>query len=273
MDESIEEIICLKYVRFYYFKFILYNLFTLGLLYIFCKIYPKLHLKVYCVPCEVHDTQLFLIEDHERRFFIVDAQRENFFKKYKFLKNDITIQAMKNELKNSHYIGEEGLNESEEHIIFYFKNCKYIYLDSIKGFSAVQLDLRKFTNMQIYEKFSDGIKNLKEYNYLLNKFGENIMKMKDKTFFKIIGKKLFTPLIIYRIFIVVIWIKINYYSFLTVVGLISTLLLLVTSYQKYLNYKRVFNENDSYEIPKMEEVVLIDQLYQIYDFCCFEKSF
>jgi magnesium-transporting ATPase (P-type) len=119
----------------------------------------------------------------------------------------------------------------------------------------VQFDLTKFTNLEIYENFSEGVKTIMEYNYLLNKYGENIMKMEDKTFSKIILKKFLTPLIIYRIFIVFIWIKIGYYSFLIVVAVLSISLLLITSYQKYLNFKRIFNDNYLYEIPKMEEVI------------------
>ncbi len=259
VDESIEAIVCFKYVKFYYIKLILYNLLTLGLLSIFCRIFRKLQIKVFCIPSDVYDTELFLVEDHEKRFFIVDALRENFNKKYKFLKSE-NYKNKEIISKDSHFIGEEGLNKSceaadSENIILYFKNNKYIYLESICGFAAVQLDLGKFTNAEIYKNFSEGVKSLAEYNYLLNKFGENMMRMKEKTLFQIVGKKFFTPLIIYRIYIVFIWIVNKYYSFLIVVAVLSIILLLISSYQKYLNYKRVFNKNDSFEIRKMEEVI------------------
>ena len=256
MDESIEEIFCFRYVRFYYLKLILYNLFTFGLLYIFCRIYRKLYLKVFFNPCDVRETEIFLVKDCEGTFLILNAKRENFFNKYKFLKSEISLNLNKNELKkNSAYTGEEALNDTDEQIILYYKNSKYMYLESIKGFASVQFDLTKFTNLEIYQNFSEGVKTIMEYNYLLNKYGENIMKMEDKTFSKIILKKFFTPLIIYRIFIVFIWIKIEYYSFLIVVLAISIALLLITSYQKYSNFKRIFNDNYLYEIPKMEEVI------------------
>jgi len=202
---------------------------------ILCKFYRKLYLKIYCNECQAEETDLILIEDSTKNIYLIQAFKENFYSKYKFLKSEISMKAMKKELKDSNYLGEEIFNEKDEQIIFYFKNNKYIYLKSINNFSSVQFDLRRLTNAEIHNNFSNGVKNLCEYNYLLNKFGENLIKMKDKTFSKILYNKFFTPLIIYRIFIVIIWV--------------------ISSYQKYLNYKRIFNNNDLYEIPKMEDVI------------------
>ena len=58
--------------------------------------------------------ELFLIVDYEKHFFLIKAQKENFYKKYKFLKTEISYSVSKNEMENSNYIGEEIYNKKDE---------------------------------------------------------------------------------------------------------------------------------------------------------------
>jgi len=230
----------------------------LGLIFLICKFNKKFYLKIYCEECIVNQVQLFLVRDFSKIIFLIDAQKENFLKRYKFMKNEIPLTQLNMNLNKSKYLGEEVFNEKkEEQIILYFKNNKYIYLNSINNFTAVQFDLRKFTYNEINDFFSNGIKNIFEYNYLLNKFGENVIKIKNNSLNRIIFKKFFSPLIIYTIFIMFIWIRAEYFSFSIVVASLSFILLMMSSHQKYLNYKRIFDKINFYEVPKIERVIFL----------------
>lgn len=254
IDDTIDEIYCYKYARLYFLKGIIYNIFTLGIISLICKFSAKVFIKIYCIECDVSRAELFLVVDFENNIFLVKTIRENFHKKYKFLKNDISYNQSIIEVKNSHYIGEEMYNSSDECIILKFKNNNYIYLESIKRFAPVQLDLQRFTNSAIHDLFSVGITKLTQYNYLLNKFGENNLKVKARKFLNILFKKFFSPLILYRIFMILIWIVQGYYSFLAVIAVLSFIILILSSYQKYINYKRIFTDNKLADIPRIDEV-------------------
>lgn len=153
-------------------------------------------------------------------------------------------------------MGEEKHNKSKdfENIIFYFKNNKYIYLENSNQFRTVEMNLN-LKNSEIHRFYSKGISNIEEYNYLLNKFGENIMKMKSKSYLNIILKKIFTPINLYTIFVIILWTNQGYLNFAFVVFIFSFLMLLITSYQKYSNYKKICNYSEISESLKIEKVI------------------
>lgn len=160
----------------------------------------------------------------------------------------------KKQLEHSFYIGDDFKNQSAETIVFFFKNSKYIYLEAQSAFSAVAFHLGKFTNMEIHEKFSDGVNEILDYNYLLNKFGENIMKLKNKTFLSIILKRIIKPLSLYQLFTIFFWMLIQEYFFYIVILFFYTILLLITSYQRYINYRKIFNESHMDEPTRLLSV-------------------
>jgi len=266
VDESIDIILCYKYVEFYLLKKIIYNILSFGLIGLLCILSDKIFLYMFCKPCIINEVQLFKLLDVENRAFIIIAQRQNFYKKYHFLKTkalnediqklnidrkfsrkDSIINKndnLKSNLENSNYIGDDYLNNDEECIVFYFKNNKYIYSEMKNSFVPVLFNLSEYSNNDIHNNFSNGINNLLEYNYLLNKFEENLMKLKDKTFFKIILKRILRPASLYQVSTILFWMFIHIYYLYPVIIIFYTLLLFVTSYQKYMNYKKIFNEDD-----------------------------
>ncbi len=179
---------------------------------------------------------------------------EDFNERYKFLKKNCSNFDDENNkiTRESFYVGHEKYNR-HKNIIFYFKNNKYIYMEYINKFRTVEINLN-LKNSEIHNLYSNGISDIRVYNYLLNKFGENIMKMKSKSYLNIIIKKLFSKINLYNIFVLIIWFYEEYYSFGIVVFAFSFFSLLITSYQKYSNYKRICNYNELIDILKIEKV-------------------
>jgi magnesium-transporting ATPase (P-type) len=214
----------------------------------------------------------------------MQAKKENFYSKYEFLKEEVFADSLENpnndfnnqqknnynfkknptsnftnyelkkSLENSNYVGEDYLNEDETIIILYFKNNKYFYSDIKNIFVPLLFNLNEFSNKEIHEKYSNGINDIKQYNYLLNKFGENIMRMKNKTFLKIMLKRILKPLSLYLLWTIFFWMLIKVYYFYPVILFFFIVIILITSYQKYLNYKKVFNDNEMQEPYKILSV-------------------
>jgi hypothetical protein len=186
---------------------------------------------------------------------------EDFNDQYKFLEKkkknciDLDDDDTNNKItKESCYMGEEKYNKNKN-IIFYFKNNKYIYLENIEKFRSVEMNLN-IKNSEIHDFYCNGISEIKEYNYLLNKFGENILKMKSKSYLNIIIKKLFNPIYLYNIFALIVWIFEEYYYFAFVVFTFSFFSLLITSYQKYTNYRNICNYSELLDVFKIEKVFI-----------------
>lgn len=150
-------------------------------------------------------------------------------------------QKLKSNLANSNFIGKEYYNKNADTIVMYFKNNKYIYIEQDQKFVIAQFELMDYTNQDIHNLFKFGVKNFDELNYLLNKFGENQLKMKNKRFIFVFLKKLKKPRSIYIFFVVICWICTDY-QFYWCILISHILLILMTSNQKYKNHQKLFND-------------------------------
>jgi len=266
---------------------ILYNIFSLGFIGIFCYFSESFFLKVFCTHSKIEEVEFFKIIDIENKTYLIKAKRQNFYKKYFLLKEDIYFEALKsnsinnkykkkkdlnlenikNCLENSIYVGEDFLNSNDESIILYFKNNKYVYSEEQNSFLPVQLNLKDFTNNEIHENFSGGINDLREYNYLLNKFEENIMKLKDISVLEIILKRLLKPFNFYQLFIILFWGFVDIYYFFIIVIFFHFSLIMITSIQRYNSYKKIFNENylqEPYKILSVKNYLVLTNLINIF---------
>jgi len=261
-------------------KLIFYCIISIGIIGLLCFVSDKIYIKLFCQLCKINEAQLFLIIDNENRKYLVQAKRENFYEKYKFLKEEVFYDAQQNKdinnnnnykrnsapeifnkyelkksLQNSFYIGEDYLNDNEECIIIDFKYNKYFFSEVENSFVPLLFNLNEYSNNEIHEKYSNGINDLKAYNYLWNKFGENIMRMKNKTFFGIVLKRIYKPMSIYQLLVIVFWMFIEGYKLYPVILFFYVIILYFTSYQKYMNYKKIFNENEMQEPFKIHSVI------------------
>ena len=123
----------------------------------------------------------------------------------------------------------------DETLILNFRHNKYIYMENSNSFTPILFDLSKFRNNEIHKKFglkqirihnsnseydqfeyttsNLGIKNIEEYNYLLNKFGMNQIEMKYKSLCLIFIEQLIHPFYAYQIYAIVVWIYDKYFYF------------------------------------------------------------
>ena len=120
-----------------------------------------------------------------------------------------------------------------------FRNNIYYYIENENYFAPMQFELNKFTNNELHKNFNKGITSAREYNYLLNKFGLNKIKMENKTFFNIFIGHLFQPLYIYQIFSIAIWFYQQYYVFAGIIVCMTLVILLTISFQTYNNYRKI----------------------------------
>ena len=151
-----------------------------------------------------------------------------------------------NTLKLSNYISKDNLNLDEENIVLLiltqileYRNNTYCYFENKNYFSSFNFDLTKFTNKEIHKIFSKGFSNASEYNYSLNKFGLNKIKMDHKSFLNIFIDHLFQPLNIYQIVSICLWIYTGFYIFVIIIIIMMSTILFVISFQTYNNYKKI----------------------------------
>jgi magnesium-transporting ATPase (P-type) len=228
------------------------------------------------MPCPPQEAEFFLVIDEDDKKYVVPAVYENFYTKNPTLENILQRNISKRDFQQSFYIGLEYSNRREETLILYFRHNKYLFIENTSTFIPVTFELNKFRNNEIHRKFgfkrkegiggdgieygkssnfenglflsnqvSIGLKNIYEYNYLINKFGRNVIEMEYKSFTRIFLEQLIHPFFIYQIYAVVIWELDNYTYFSYVIVSCTLIIVLVNSHHIYTNYKRILNFNHS----------------------------
>ncbi len=264
VDDSIKEISAWRRDSSKLFRLIILYFLSFGIFFIIVRIWKKLYISLACKPCSAKDAEYFVITDDEKSTDIVYAVYENFFFINSNLKDMSSSRANKMELSQSPYVGAEIKNPSEQTLVIYFRYNKYLYLESENCFTPLIFDLTKYSNYEVHKvfgikgKFKNnktlskeeslsgiGIKNIKDYNYLLNKYGENLIAMRHKSFIIIFLEQLFSPFYIYQIYAIFVWTFICYTSFAYIVLLCTIIILLVNSRLNHLNYKKILNFNHS----------------------------
>jgi magnesium-transporting ATPase (P-type) len=228
------------------------------------------------MPCPPQEAEFFVVIDEDDKKYVVPAVYENFYTKNPTLENILQRNISKRDFQQSFYIGLEYSNRREETLILYFRHNKYLFIENTSTFIPVTFELNKFRNNEIHRKFgfkrkegiggdgieygkssnfenglflsnqvSIGLKNIHEYNYLINKFGRNVIEMEYKSFTRIFLEQLIHPFFIYQIYAVVIWELDNYTYFSYVIVSCTLIIILVNSHHTYTNYKRILNFNHS----------------------------
>jgi hypothetical protein len=165
--------------------------------------------------------------------------KENFNKKNVILKAELGKVAIQNFL-----FGKEVNNKTDEAIILYFRHNRYIFIESDNCLSPVNFDLCSFKNKEIHENYGRGLRNIAEYNYLLNKHGFNEIAMKSKSFCRIFLEQLLYPLYLYQIYVQIIWNKESYYSFAIITFICSLIILLINTHHTHKNYNKIMSFNN-----------------------------
>ena len=149
------------------------NILTFGILHIISLFKPKLYIKIYCKESLPTNSDFFLIEDCYQNFTLCKT---------------IYCKSSKRKLSYS------SNSQSEERIInvsifFIYNSMKYKYDKDINSIIPVYFDLSKYKNSFIHNFFNEGINNIEKYKSQVEKFGQNIMDLKNKLLYENFIKK------------------------------------------------------------------------------------
>ena len=149
------------------------NILTFGILHIISLFKPKLYIKIYCKESLPTNSDFFLIEDAFQNFTLCK-----------------TIYCKSSKRKLSY----TSNSQSEERIInvsifFIYNSMKYKYDKELNSIIPVYFNLSKYKNSFILNFFNEGINSIEKYKSQLEKFGQNIMDLKNKLLYENFFKK------------------------------------------------------------------------------------
>jgi len=137
-----------------------------------------------------------------------------------------------------------------------YKFNKYVYIEKFNHFEAIRFNLTNLTNNEIFANFYEGLNNILDYNYLINKFGFNLIDMEANSFWRIFIDKFFvSPSYYYMIFITIVWEIETYLFFGELLFVIGLIFCIISSYQKYTNMQKVFNYSEFFEVSEKRSFV------------------
>ena len=234
---------------------ILYIL-SFGIVYVICYYFPKIKIKLFYIKKQATESQYVEIRDFSNKTYILVLEYINFNKKNS--KIYCVDNASKSELnidydKCSIYLNNQEIFKPNI-ICFSFKYNKYMYSDTLKTFLPIKFELSNYLNQELHTKFGEGIKNVSDYNFLLNKFGYNDTILKEKSFVTIFIEQLLKKIYLYQIVSVFIWFYQSYYSMSIIVIILSLFIILVNTYYNFRNYKKLLTVDDNKNITIIRKI-------------------
>jgi len=256
VDSDIKSIYCLKRKSSLteIILVLLLNIITIGLINFLFFINRTFFIKIYYEFCNADDPEclyVFLINHLDKSHFLL-LEVKNYYEKHEVLNEamlgeyvfdhsiDKDFEEEKKEKSILNYRRRTSNREAEKEMINYFIYCFtykgniYEYNQETKKFQAAFFYLGELRNIEIYEKYGEGIKTLKDYNYSLNKYGINKIKKEYSTFMYYFFNQFFDPFYLYQIFSFVIWTMQGYmpYNIIVLICVFSVIL-----FNSYFSYK------------------------------------
>ena len=109
------------------------------------------------------------------------------------------------------------------------------------------------TNKNIYDIFNNNYMKQKEIQFQLDIYGPNKLILKNINYLRILLEKITNFVTIYLLFIIIFY-WYEQYKFFIVILVLSILLLVITTYQKYLNQKKVVD----FSLNKQEKITVYE---------------
>ena len=282
IDQSIYFVIPYKY------KCSIYMFIFLGIPYLITKCSNRKLIEWRSEPCKVSEADFYLIIDGYGNYHISKFTRKSFNPNFNA---ENRIKGYDNKYISTLFSSISIYNNIEYHEIFYVYNKYYCYkkskekddikknlneifeeekdnnLNSISNktfkqsnrlnkdyyFESQIFDMSFTSNDNIYNIFNNNFMKQKEIQFQQDVYGPNKLILKNINFFKILFEKLLSFVTIYILFIIVFYWFENYYFFICILVL-SVILLMITTYQKYLNQKKVVD----FSINKQEKISIYE---------------
>ena len=281
IDQSISFVIPYKY------KCSIYMFIFLGIPYIITKLSNRKLIEWRGEPCRVSEADFYLIVDGYGNYHICNFNKKSFNPNFNA---ENRIKGYDNKYISTLFSSIEIYNRSEYHEIFYVYNKYYCYKknreDNLKKnlnesfndvissqqmsvsndtitqtnrynkdyyFESQIFNMSFTTNKEIYNIFNKNFMKQKEIQFQLDIYGPNKLILKNINYLKILLEKIFSFVTIYILFIIIFYWLENYYYFIFVL-IISIILIIITTYQKYLNQKKVVD----FSLNKQEKITVYE---------------
>ena len=281
IDQSISFVIPYKY------KCSIYMFIFLGIPYIITKFSNRKLIEWRSEPCKVAEADFYLIVDGYGNYHICNFTKRTFSPNFNA---ENRIKGYDNKYISTLFSSIEIHNKSEYHEIFYVYNKYYCYkkirqddvikknlnesfndannqINSVSNETFIQsnrfnrdyyfesqiFNMSFTTNKNIYSIFNNNFMKQKEIQFQLDIYGPNKLILKNINYFRILLEKLLSFVTIYILFIIIFYWLENYYYFIFIL-ILSVILIIITTYQKYLNQKKVVD----FSLNKQEKITVYD---------------
>ena len=221
------------------FKFrinIFLNILTFGMIYILSKFFPKLYLKFYCNESSPSNSDYFLVEDENNNITLCETEHKKILIK-KLSTNNTSI------LNNSK---EKTIHcKNTQTILFEYNRNKYEYDEKENSLMPIFFDLSGMTNKKILEYYTEGISSRITYKSLLDKYGQNIMRIDVLTLVFFAFVRLYSPQVIISFLSGIIFLLDDDIYFGIIIIILNTIIAVLKLLYKYYNVHILHNDSKS----------------------------
>jgi len=279
IDQSISFVIPYKY------KCSIYMFIFLGIPYIITKCSNRKLIEWRSQPCRVSEADFYLIVDGYGNYHICNYTKKCFSPNFSA---ENRLKEYDNKYIPTLFSSIEIYNKNDYHEIFYVYNKYFCYkknkgneikknleeaFDELKSTQSISnisinqnnrynkdyyfesqiFNMSFVTNKNIYDIFNNNYMKQKEIQFQLDIYGPNKLILKNINYLRILLEKITNFVTIYLLFIIIFY-WYEQYKFFIVILVLSILLLVITTYQKYLNQKKVVD----FSLNKQEKITVYE---------------
>ena len=209
-------------------KFILYiifNIFTVGIVNLFIVWFPILNLYLYYRVTTLDEATHFGIFSKDNELSIV-KKKEIIFPEI----NDVENSVIKKFNLNINY-------QEKKAIMFEYKLFDYIYITRKEQFTSLDYKIED-TQANIIEEYSSGL-NPNEIELMRLLFGICDIDIRVNSVGKILLDELTDPFYLFQLYSVILWYLTEYYYYASVIVLLTVVSLIVSVHGTYTNLKQL----------------------------------
>ena len=166
-DTKIRRISSWRRSRQKFFKNLIYNILTCGILHLISLFRPNLFIKLYCDPSPASECDYFLVENIYDKYTLCKI----IVKKKKRNKSNMTEEEKEN-IENEGKKPELELTKNLTYS-FVYKSTIYEYDEKKEEIIPVYMDLSKMTNKGILDFFLNGLSTRSQVNKFKERYGRN----------------------------------------------------------------------------------------------------
>ena len=226
-DDSCEEfskiskILSLRKNSFKYCIFIIFSIFTLGILNIIVSWFPILKTYLIYSVCELEKATHFGLLGGDKKFYITESINMNL--------PDISKSHLR---KYCDFSVENNNIKLFEHRLY-----KYLYLDTEDCFVYLKFSI-KTTHENIHNYFTNGL-NEDEKNHLRSIFGICDLEINIDSVFKLLFNEISDPFYLFQVFSIALWFSNQYETYAAVIVVTSFISIGISVYEIRVNLQKI----------------------------------